>query len=80
LVQVTLQNPSAHLAFMVHPELLQSGEPVTPVFWEANYITLLPGETRKITAWCHSRDLHGQLPAVSVDGWNITTNAPKPKP
>jgi exo-1,4-beta-D-glucosaminidase len=72
-VYLTLRNTDSALAFMVHPALLASAsrEPVTPVFWSAGYVTLLPGETRRLSAWCHTADLKGQAPAVSVGGWNI---------
>ena len=71
--RIKLKNPSSHLAFMVHLDLKKSkaNESVAPVFWEDNYITLLPGEERIITGYCHTKDLHGEKPAVTVDGWNV---------
>jgi len=70
---VTLTNPSPHLAFMVHLDLEkgESGDSAVPVFWDDNYVTLLPGERRLITGFCHTRDLEGERPAVRVEGWNI---------
>jgi len=41
-----------------------------PVFWGDNYITLLPGEERTITGYCHTKDLDGKQPAVTISGWN----------
>jgi exo-1,4-beta-D-glucosaminidase len=70
---VTVKNSSSHLAFMVHLDLRKkgSGSSVLPIFWGANYITLLPGEKRTIIGYCHTKDLDGQQPEVTINGWNI---------
>lgn len=69
--RVVLKNPGKELAFMVHLDIRrQSGETVVPVFWEDNDITILPGETREINGYVHTKDL--QQPAViALSGWNI---------
>jgi len=71
--KVTIHNPSDELAFMTYLNLVQkgSGATVVPIFWNDNYITLLPGEERTVTAYCHTRDLEGQEPDVMVNGWNV---------
>lgn len=69
---VTLKNPAHQLAFMVHLDLKKnSQESVVPVFWDDNYITLLPGEEREIKGYCQTEDLGKGQPEVVVDGWNI---------
>jgi exo-1,4-beta-D-glucosaminidase len=70
---VTLQNPSKALAFFVHLAVRKGpgGEEVLPVLWEDNYVTLLPGETRELTATYAPKDLGGATPVVTIDGWNI---------
>lgn len=72
-VNVKVKNPSSHLAFMIHFDLRNAAtkESVVPVFWEDNYITLLPGEERIIAGYCHTKNLEGEKPVVTVDGWNI---------
>jgi exo-1,4-beta-D-glucosaminidase len=72
-VQVELKNPSKQLAFMVHLDLKNKaqGESVTPIFWDDNYLSLLPGEERTISGYCHTGDLKGQPPVVEVTGWNV---------
>jgi exo-1,4-beta-D-glucosaminidase len=72
-VRVELKNPTGHLAFMIHLDLKgkNNNKSVVPVFWDDNYITLLPGEQRTVSAYCHTRDLKGEHPDVIVDGWNI---------
>jgi exo-1,4-beta-D-glucosaminidase len=71
--RVTVMNPTNHLAFFVRLRIIkgQGGEEVLPVLWEDNYLTLMPGEKRVITATYESADLPGAMPVVAVDGWNI---------
>lgn len=73
VIRVALKNPSRGLAFMVHLDLRggTSNKPVLPVFWDDNYVTLLPGEERAIQGYCYTRDLNGQKPIVMVNGWNV---------
>ena len=50
---------------------------VLPVFWDDNYVSLLPGESRELTA----RYLPGKRiahPIVIIDGWNIEPLALRP--
>lgn len=72
-IQVKLKNPTPHLAFMVCLDLKkkQSDESVVPVFWEDNYFTLLPGEERTVSGYCHTEDLKGESPAITIGGWNV---------
>jgi len=72
-VSVAIKNASESLAFMVHLDLRNAatGTSVTPVFWEENYLTLLPGETHTVSGYCHTADLKGGKPTVTVDGWNV---------
>jgi len=43
-----VKNPSASVAFQVHARLTmgKGGDDLVPVFWDDNYISLLPGEER----------------------------------
>lgn len=74
-VHVTLKNPTSQLAFMVHLDLKKGkndeSESVVPIFWDQNYISLLPGEKRTISGYCYTNDLDGQQPFVNIDGWNV---------
>jgi hypothetical protein len=51
----------------------KGGEDVVPIFWDNNYISLLPGESRQLTAVYESSALGGAPPVVEVDGWNVGT-------
>ena len=70
---VTLRNPSSSLAFFVRLKVIRDtdGEEVLPVLWEDNYISLLPGESREITARYTLADLGNAKAAVEVSGWNV---------
>ena len=70
---VTLENPSANLAFFVHLRLLKgaNGAEIAPILWEDNYVSLLPGEKREIAAVYDRRLMENAHPVVAADGWNV---------
>jgi exo-1,4-beta-D-glucosaminidase len=70
---VTLTNPGSSLAFFVRLRVLQSpgGSEILPSMWSDNYVSLLPGETRTLTARWRSEDAPDAIPTVMVDGWNM---------
>jgi exo-1,4-beta-D-glucosaminidase len=73
VTHVTLANPSKNLAFFVRLKVDRGpkGEEILPVVWEDNYVSLLPGEKREITATYRAKELEGTKPSVEVSGWNI---------
>jgi len=72
LLDVTLSNTSKVVALMTHIQLRKqsSNERVLPVYYDDNYVSLLPGESRTIKVEAASKDLGGDSPLVVVDGWN----------
>lgn len=70
---VTVENPDRGLAFFVRLQIRRGrgGEEVLPVLWEDNYISLMPGERRELTATYRVRDLGGERPSLAVGGWNV---------
>ncbi|MFI0809115.1 glycoside hydrolase family 2 protein [Streptomyces echinatus] len=46
------------------------GQPVLPVRWSDNEVSLWPGESVTLTATYRTSDLHGSAPGVRVSGWN----------
>ena len=72
-VTVDLENPSPDLAFMIEVRVVRqaTGEPVLPVYLDDNYVTLLPGEKRRIGGSVPTDDLLGETPAVRIRGWNV---------
>jgi exo-1,4-beta-D-glucosaminidase len=72
VTRVTLANPSKDLAFFVHLKVKKgSGDEVLPVLWQDNYISLLPGERREVSATYRTGELQGAKPMVEVTGWNV---------
>ncbi len=74
--QLTVSNPTKTLAFMVHLRLVKpDGEDVVPVFFDDNFVSLLPGESRTIGVRYRAADL-GKTPArYEVSGWNVTAES-----
>ncbi len=72
-LNVTLTNPGITVALMAHLQLRRraTGERVLPVFYSSNYVSLAPGESHTITIDAAQADLHGDLPMVTLDGWNL---------
>ena len=70
---VTLSNTGKSIAFFIRAQVKAgaNGDEVLPVEWSDNYVTLLPGETRQLTAHYRLRDLHGAKPVLAIRGWNV---------
>ncbi len=73
VMRVTVENPSKSVAFFVRLKVDKGkgGEEILPVVWQDNYVSLLPGEKREITAMYRIADLGGAKPEVEVQGWNV---------
>jgi exo-1,4-beta-D-glucosaminidase len=44
---------------------------VLPIFWEDNYISLLPGERREVRVSVRKSDLGSTHPELAIDGFNV---------
>lgn len=77
VMQVTAENPSSSVAFMVHLRLTRgkSGEEVVPILWEDNYFSLFPGEERIVTAAYDPSKLDGENAVLEVDGYNVVATS-----
>jgi exo-1,4-beta-D-glucosaminidase len=75
--QVALENAGAGVAFLTRLRLVKGKDQkeVLPVFWDDNYICLLPGEKREVTVRLRKSDLDSAQPALLVDGFNVLTAA-----
>ncbi|MEZ2443489.1 sugar-binding domain-containing protein [Chitinophaga sp. RCC_12] len=72
LLDVSLHNPSAHIAVMTHLQLhRQGGDRVLPIFYSDNYVSLCPNETKTITVEASEAALQGSKPMILVDGFNV---------
>jgi exo-1,4-beta-D-glucosaminidase len=75
VITITLTVPASSkvMAFFQHLSIRQSGhaEPVVPVLWSDNDISLWPGESRTVSA--RISDVETAMPVVEVSGWNVPT-------
>jgi hypothetical protein len=73
---VKVTNPTHHIAFFVQLALTRdsNGAEILPVVWDDNYISLLPGESRDITARFAATAAGSAKPVLNVGGWNIETH------
>ena len=71
-VRVHIHNPSKNLAFQIHLAFVdeKSGEEIVPVFWEDNYLSLMPGKSRDVVAHYNSVASSSHL-RLQMNGWNI---------
>jgi exo-1,4-beta-D-glucosaminidase len=74
--RVRVSNPTGQLAFFIQLALTQGrgGAEILPVHWEDNYFSLMPGESREITARFSAADAGPAKPRLEVGGWNIETD------
>ncbi|MFF5446368.1 exo-beta-D-glucosaminidase [Streptomyces sp. NPDC012888] len=49
------------------------GDPVLPVRWSDNQVSLWPGESATLTATYRTADLRGSVPRLRITGWNVPT-------
>ena len=70
---VALENPSQERGLLRPTEVTKGkgGEEVLPVVWQDNYISLLPGEKRDISASYRTADLGASAAQVEARGWNV---------
>jgi len=75
-IEFEINNPGGELAFFIDLNIYgeKSGNIVLPVFWDDNYFSLLPGETRKIKVSIPVKYLKNDNPVLKVGGWNIEHN------
>ncbi len=71
-VSVKVKNQSDELAFFIFFDLCDSvsGQPILPVFWSNNYVTLFPGEEQTYSAKYFLRDAVNK-PVLNVKAWNV---------
>jgi len=72
-VHLRIKNPSSSVAFQVRLRLAdpKEGLDVTPVFWDDNYFSLLPGEERIVSGAYDVSRLHGARPRIQIGGFNV---------
>jgi len=73
ITRVMLENPSKNLAFFLRLKVKRDNndDEILPVVWQDNYISLLPGEKRELTATYSASELRTSKAVVEVTGWNV---------
>ena len=73
VVKVQLKNVGEYLAFQIHLALTkgEGGDEISPTYWDDNYVSLLPGESKEIFARFSINDLDNSNLSLKIEGWNI---------
>jgi len=73
LGKVVIKNQGDNIAFFIDLRVAGkiSGRTILPVFWDDNYISLLPGETRSINVQLSVKDMGNEEPVFEIYGWNL---------
>ena len=71
---VKLENKSDKIAFFIHTAINDSntGQTIVPVIWSDNYVSLLPGEIKNLTAEIKNKYLKGKNTKLVIDGYNLS--------
>lgn len=72
VVSITLKNTGKHWALLNKIKLKDkaTGESILPVFFDDDYVSLMPGESREITMRVDKANLQGKSPMLYLEGWN----------
>lgn len=71
-ITLTISNPSEKLAFFVHLNLLdKAGKMIRPVFWDDNYVSILPGETKILHCTADQSLIKPGETSLTISGWNL---------
>lgn len=71
-LKVTLENNSPAIAFFINLSLQdETGKQLYPVFWNDNYISLLPGEKREISCSMAKNTVKAGTFFLQLNGWNM---------
>ena len=72
-VTLKVTNPTNTIAFFTFFDLVDSETdmPILPVYWNDNYVTLLPGESRTYDATYNLANAKDEKPVLKVNAWNV---------
>ena len=71
-IRVKLSNAGNSVAFFVRLRAVKDGgdEDIAPVLWDDNYVSVLPGESKRLLL--KSAAIDRQAVKILVDGWNVS--------
>jgi exo-1,4-beta-D-glucosaminidase len=72
-VQLKVKNTSGTIAFFTFFDLLDAStsKPILPVYWDDNYVSILPGEERTYEASYFLVNSDGTKPVLKINAWNV---------
>jgi hypothetical protein len=73
-LKITVANPNPTIALMVCLKVVRdnpSGARVLPIYYEDNYFSLLPNETKTVSVHFDKESIGDSQPVVVVQGWNV---------
>jgi exo-1,4-beta-D-glucosaminidase len=71
VIETTIRNTSGKVAFFMNFAVKDSsGHTVYPAFWDDNYLSLLPGETRSLKCTIPGDPAPGGY-TLTLSGWNV---------
>jgi exo-1,4-beta-D-glucosaminidase len=72
-IRLVVKNSSKSIAFFNFIDVIDTKykQPILPVYWDDNYVTVLPGEERTYEARFFLTDFKGEKPGLEVRGWNV---------
>ncbi|NCC09521.1 MAG: glycoside hydrolase family 2 [Bacteroidia bacterium] len=72
VVEVELANQTSQPAFLIRLALKNAqGELIYPIFWEDNYLSLLPNGKRTLTCIVPETTLKAGQVVLEISGWNV---------
>ena len=73
VLSTELENASKTPALMVRLKAVRekSGDRILPALYDDNYITLMPGERRRLRTELEEADTRGERPRIVVEGFNL---------
>jgi exo-1,4-beta-D-glucosaminidase len=74
IINTKLENNSENIAFFIELNVYNkaTGESILPVFWDNNYVSILPGETKTIQARYAQKEVKEEQIAFRYNGLNLT--------
>lgn len=71
-IAIEIENPTSSIAFFTQFLLKDAtGEIIYPVYWEDNYISILPGEKRTLKCNFDENTLKSKIATLKLTGWNL---------
>jgi exo-1,4-beta-D-glucosaminidase len=74
VLNTLLKNKTDKITFFASLAVVnEKSNQIFPLFWDDNYFSLLPGESRSISCTITKTSLKGQKVFLELSGWNIKT-------